>query len=106
MQGTPLAAMAALLLLSVQTSTAASPETHPSGAVPAAGVSHTSGKSEYHAWTLEEARTNAHDYANRLDKMTPAEWDSIQKKRGAALKQWRDRNKKAFNGTEHRPGHP
>ncbi|HEU5046375.1 MAG TPA: hypothetical protein VFT64_00875 [Rickettsiales bacterium] len=35
----------------------------------------------HHEWTLQEARKHAHEMADKLDKMTEAEWAEHQKKR-------------------------
>jgi hypothetical protein len=43
----------------------------------------------HHPWTLEDARQHAHAYADKLDKMTPEEWDKMLKEREALLKKWR-----------------
>jgi len=41
-----------------------------------------------HPWTLDDARRNAHELADKLDKMTPQEWTEIQKKREESLRKW------------------
>jgi hypothetical protein len=49
------------------------------------------GAKEHHPWTLEDARRHAHEYADRLDKMTPEEWNAMLEKRKERMKQWEAR---------------
>lgn len=43
---------------------------------------------KHHQWTLEEARKHAHEWADKLDKMTPDEWAEHEKKRGEFFEKW------------------
>jgi hypothetical protein len=44
---------------------------------------------KHHARTLEEARKHAHEYADKLDKMTESEWNEKQQKRHAWREKWK-----------------
>jgi hypothetical protein len=61
---------------------------NPATASPASSGVKTTNKARY-GWSLDEARKHAHEYADKLDKITPEEWDSIQKKRAEQMKRWR-----------------
>ncbi len=54
----------------------ATPESPPGSIAAAMG-----GMPKIHEMTLEEARKKAHERADKLDKMTQAEWDEQQKER-------------------------
>ena len=43
---------------------------------------------EHHPWTLDDARRHAHEYADKLDKMTPQEWADMQKRRQGLIRKW------------------
>ncbi len=61
---------------------------NPANAMPGVGAGTPSNKTQ-HIWTLDEARKHAHEYADRLDKMTPQEWGEMRKKRQESLEKWR-----------------
>jgi hypothetical protein len=68
---------------------AATPSSAPitQGAAPTdAAVTHHGHR---HQWTLEEARKRAHARADKLDKMTEAEYEAQQEKRHAAHEKWK-----------------
>jgi hypothetical protein len=61
-------------------------------------------ENQHKEWTLEDARKHAHEYADKLDKMTPEQWAEHQKKRH----EWRDKwhqmtpeEKEAFKKKQH-----
>ena len=46
------------------------------------------GGAPHHDWTLSEARQKAHEHADKLDKMTEAEWSEHEKKRREFMNKW------------------
>jgi hypothetical protein len=66
----------------------AAPETSPPA--PSASSDASSAKSKhYHPKTLDEARAAAHARADKLDKMTEAQWEAQQGKRHAWREKWK-----------------
>lgn len=93
-----------LLLSLAHVACAAESETHSSTISSDKATTQTTSSSQYHAYTLEEARKNAHAYTDKLDKMTPEEWDDMQKKRAERMKQWENMTPEQRAAAMRRPG--
>lgn len=61
----------------------------PAGTVPSLGATARPVHKTPHTYTLDEARKSAHEYAAKLDKMTPQEWDEMLKRRQEAFEKWK-----------------
>jgi hypothetical protein len=62
----------------------------------------------HHSRTLDEARKAAHERAEKLDKMTEAEWTQTQQKRHAWREKWKQmtpEEKEAYKKSHHRKTH-
>ncbi len=89
MKGILLASSAILLLASAEMADAVDVEarsTAPGMASPKKTESH---RTEHHRWTLDEARRHAHEYADKLDRTTPQEWEAMQDRREQEFKKWK-----------------
>lgn len=93
-----------LLLSSAHVICAAESGAHSLDASSGKAATQTTSSSQYHAYTLEEARKNAHAYTDKLDKMTPEEWDDMQKKRAERMKQWENMTPEQRAAAMRRPG--
>jgi hypothetical protein len=93
-----------LLLSATHIACAVEPEAHSSNVSPSKTTTQTTSSSQYHAYTLDEARKNAHAYTDKLDKMTPAEWDAMQKQRTERMKRWKNMTPKERAARSRSPG--
>lgn len=90
------AGAAALVVLSVSPAYAVDGAASPTSAVPPMGGMMGGGMGggkdhvPYDQLTLEKAREHAHQWADKLDKMTPEEWETHKKRAMEMREKWKN----------------